>query len=164
MCLQKLCRVPFALLRDKNTKKYLFELHTISIAPSLRVLKHCARRRDDLQSFPLKQECILAVGNPAYAEAKDLLPGTGTELMHLRECFQGRLKSLEAHEATRANFLELVKEASFSEDGHVFALMHLGVHGHWSEKKSHKTGSLEFAPPQTAGEMINQSRAVPPSA
>lgn len=148
-----LYKVPFALLRDKKTKKYLFECHTISIAPSLRVLEHCAMRRRDLRRFPLKQECILAVGNPTYAKDEDLLPGTGTELMHLRECFQGRLKKVEAHEATRANLLELVKDASLSEDRHVFAIMHLGVHGLWSENKLHKTGSLRFAPPQKAGEI-----------
>ncbi|CAM6035382.1 unnamed protein product [Sphagnum compactum] len=71
-----LYRVPFSLLRDKETQKYLFQLHPTTVAPSLRVLQHCKQRLSDLENCPLKPEgCILAVGNPAYEE--DPLLGTG---------------------------------------------------------------------------------------
>lgn len=145
-----LYRVPFALLRDKKTQKYLFQLHPIAIAPSLRVLQHCERRVRDLESFPLKPEgCILAVGNAA--DESNRLPGTAKELEHLRSCFPGRVKTLVEDEATRAKFLELVEEACHSKEGHVFACIHLGVHGHWNEindgSLQHKTGSLRFSRP-----------------
>ncbi|KAG0504744.1 hypothetical protein M758_N021900 [Ceratodon purpureus] len=152
-----LYRVPFALLRDRNTQKHLFQLHPIAVAPSLRVLQHCERRLRDLEKSPLKPEgCVLAVGNAAYK--KNPLPGTGEELEHLRSCFPGRVKTIEKDEATRAKFLELVKEASHSTEQHVFACVHLGVHGFWSkdepqEKNQYKTGSLQFAkvPQHTGG-------------
>lgn len=147
-----LYRVPFALLRDKRTQKYLFQQHPIAISPSLRVLQHCERRLNELDKSPLKPDgCILAVGNAAYE--KNRLPGTQKELEYLHSSFPGRVKTLEQEEATRAKFLELVKEASRSEENHVqFAFIHLGVHGHWSETdpsneqdKQYKTGSLQFA-------------------
>lgn len=140
-----LYRVPFALLRDRTTQKYLFQLHPIAIAPSLRVLQHCEQRLRTLERFPLKPEgCILAVGNPSYET--NLLPGTGEELEHLRSCFPNQVKTLEKEEATRGNFLELVEEACCSKEEYVFALIHLGVHGHWSKTSHvHKTGSLQFA-------------------
>ncbi len=163
ICLQMLYRVPFSLLRDKETQKYLFQLHPTTVAPSLRVLQHCKQRLSDLENCPLKPEgCILAVGNPAYEE--DPLPGTGEEVKHLQSCFLGRVKTLEQNEATRAKFLELVKEPCQSKEGHTFAFIHLGVHGHWREKKAgvvvygdeeiesqYKTGSLQFAKPQQHG-------------
>jgi len=123
-------------------------------------MQHCEKRLRDLDRFPLKPEgCVLAVGNAAY-EMNRRLPGTEKELEHLQSCFPGRVKKLEKDEATRAKFLELVKEASRSEEQHVFACIHLGVHGHWREIKTgddeeenqYKTGSLQFAkrppPPQ----------------
>jgi hypothetical protein len=155
LCLQMLYKVPFALLRDKRTQKFLFQLHPIAVAPSLRGMQHCERRLRDLEKSPLKPEgCVLAVGNAAYE--KKHLPGTGEELEHLRSCFPGRVKILEKDEATRAKFLELVKEASRSEEQHAFACIHLGVHGHWreikpwddEEKNQYKTGSLQFAKPR----------------
>nr|PNR53678.1 hypothetical protein PHYPA_007353 [Physcomitrium patens] len=123
-----LYRVLFALLRNKKTQKYLFQLHPIAVSPSLRVLQHCKQRVRDLDTFPLKPDrCSLAVGNATYD------PGTGQGLEHLRMCFPGRVKALEREEATRAKFLELVKEANHSKEQHVFACIHLGVHGHWRE-------------------------------
>lgn len=164
ICLQILYRVPFSLLRDKETQKYLFQLHPIAVAPSLRVLQHCELRLRDLEKCPLKpEECILSVGNPAYEQ--DPLLGTGEEVKHLKSCFPGRVKALEKNEATRAKFLEQVKELSQSKEGHIFAFIHLGVHGHWREiragaTKSHgdeenrlyKTGSLQFAKPPSPDE------------
>jgi hypothetical protein len=156
LCLQTLYRVPFSLLRDKNAQKYLFQLHPIAISPSLRVLQHCERRWRDLENFPLKPDgCILAVGNATY-EPHRRLPGTGQELERLKESFPGRVKMLQEDEATRAKFLELVKQASRSKEQHVFACIHLGVHGLWSkpdpldmddEKNQYATGSLQFAKP-----------------
>lgn len=151
-----LYRVPFALLRDKKAQKYLFQMHPIAISPSLRVLQHCEQRLRDLDKAPLKPTgCILAVGNAAY-ETTSRLPGTGVELQVLQSCFPGRVKTLEHEEATRGKFLALVEEASRSEEQHVFAFIHLGVHGQWSKTKpgdvdedvkQYKTGSLHFAKP-----------------
>jgi CHAT domain-containing protein len=170
-----LYRVPFALLRDKETRKYLFQSHPIAIAPSLQVLQHCKRRLDDLDKAPLKPEgCILAVGNASY-ESK-LLPGTREELQHLHSSFPGRVKILEQEEATRARYLELVKEASDSQEQHVFAFIHLEVHGEWKDdkplhmdyninegQKRNNTGSLKFAkPPQRTGESNRPGELVCP--
>jgi CHAT domain-containing protein len=152
-----LYRVPFALLRDKKTQKYLFQVHPIAIAPSLRLLQHCERRLRKLENSALKPEkCILAVGNATYV--KNPLRGTKQELKHLQSCFPGRVRKLTKDDATRANFLEqLVNETSPSQEEHAFAFVHLGVHGNWSEAKptlklgpqktpnSNRTGSLKFA-------------------
>lgn len=161
MSLQGLYKVPFALLRDKKTQKHLFQLHPIAVSPSLRILQRLKARERDLDISPLKEECILAVGNAAYEPPMESLPGTGVELQHLQSLFgKDRVKTLEKDGATRANFLELVKEASTSEEKHVYAFMHLGVHGRWDEEKKDKgdlygTGCLQFAkPPHQSGDPV----------
>jgi CHAT domain-containing protein len=130
-----LYRVPFALLRDKKTQKYHFQVHPIAIAPSLRLLQHCERRLLELESSALKPEkCILAVGNATYV--KNPLRGTKQELKHLQSCFPGRVRH-------SCQFSGAAGERDYSF--HRGACLHLGVHGNWSEAKP----TLKLGPQKT---------------
>ncbi|KAG0608914.1 hypothetical protein M758_8G142700 [Ceratodon purpureus] len=136
-------RVPFALLRDRESQKYLFELHPISVAPSLRVLHHCKKRLSYLENCPLKPEkSVLAIGGASYEEAQQL-PGSEKEVMDLTERFKGRVYTLEKCDATSEKLLAALEESTMSNEKHAFGLIHLGVHCHWND--TYKTGAIQFA-------------------
>ncbi|KAG0564867.1 hypothetical protein KC19_8G146300 [Ceratodon purpureus] len=148
-------RVPFALLRNRESQKYLFELHPISVAPSLRVLYHCKKRLSYLENCPLKPEkSVLALGGASYEEAQ-LLPGAEKELMELTERFKGRVYTLEKCDATSEKLLAALEESTMSNEKHAFGLMHLGVHCHWND--IYKTGAIQFAKPSRSDKSKHRS-------
>jgi hypothetical protein len=94
VCVQLLSNVPFAAPRKPNSPEgqgCLIWSHTISIAPSLRVLGHCDQRSKELdQDLLLDKGAIVAVGNPAYGTfhgAPRHLKASGEEVNFIEELF-----------------------------------------------------------------------------
>ncbi|KAG0555084.1 hypothetical protein KC19_12G143300 [Ceratodon purpureus] len=140
-------KVPFAALRNKRTGEYLFQRHTISLTPSLRVLRACTERVQELQGAPLYTDrpgSIVALGNPTY-DCRDCeigkrksLPGTGVEADIIAKKF-----GAEAHVVTllgrKATAEELVSWAKKPCDGGFRqAILHIGSHGEFGEADQRK--------------------------
>jgi CHAT domain-containing protein len=145
--------VPFAALRDRRTGKYLIESHTISLTPSLRVLRACTERLQELQGAPLRTGdpgSIVALGNPTYTCSKcrsvgrKRLPGTEEEVNVIAKMFQTETQvvSLLGDNATAR---ELVRWAAQpSETGLRQAVLHIGSHGQF-DKDDHRKNVLHLA-------------------
>ena len=123
--MQLLSKVPFAALRDKVTRKYLIESHTISVTPSLRVLQVCTERLQKLRSSPpfkLAHGSIVALGDPEYVcpdcKGQNSLHETGQEVEYIAELFgktpPNHVKKLLREEATRDKLLEWAEKPSLA--------------------------------------------------
>ena len=134
--------MPFSILLDAKTEKYLFQNHTVSFTPSLRILERCHNRLKLLQESEFKVEPSLALGDPAYLREKERLKCTYFEVQRISSLFnEGSVKVLTGTEATVDN---LLRQSSMAT-GTVQGFIHVAAHNHVD--KNHKSGSLQLAHP-----------------
>jgi CHAT domain-containing protein/tetratricopeptide (TPR) repeat protein len=109
----------FALLRDRQTQKYLIQDHILSVAPSLRVFAASAQRDEDLASDTEPRALIIAAPDfdRQLYPTLDTLSAGDTEASFTK-LFPGSL-TLQAQEATRQAFLRSAGE---------FEIIHFGGH------------------------------------
>jgi CHAT domain-containing protein len=110
--------LPFALLQNSRTGRYLVQDHIGSIAPSARVFL-ASLRRDQKIANPLKPKALVVI-DPAFDQILFSLPRLKTRKAKLgiADLFPGSL-ILEGHAATRRTFLGQAKE---------FEIVHFGGH------------------------------------
>jgi CHAT domain-containing protein len=149
---QLLTNVPFAALRDHNQpagQHYLIERHTISVTPSVRVLKSCGERLKDLQklSHNPSRGAIVALGDPAYGPNSETprLEWSGEEVQFIESLFgETQVVKLLGPDATPHN---LLKWAKFPSENEVTqAVFHIGAHGKVDFKEFRKGGLLLARP------------------
>ena len=146
--------MPFAALRDpENSQKYLIELHTISLVPSLRVLQSSTERLKELQnshSYTGQAGSIIALGDPNYncstCETKfKRLEGTRDEVKHISTLFgKTAVKKLLGRHATRQQLRFWAAKASDDSSNFRQAIVHIGAHGTMYENHNQKTVSLQL--------------------
>lgn len=140
--MQVLTNVPFPILLNAETGKYLFENHTIAFTPSLRILEHCHKRLKILQVPDLKVEPSVALGDPAYLHEKERLKRSYFEVWSIGSLFKpGSVKVLTGTEATVGNLVRLSEMPADTVQGFI----HVAAHNHVDE--DHKAGSLQLAHP-----------------
>lgn len=161
MCSQVLTNVPFPILRNSETGKYLFENHTISFTPALWVLLHCDQRHKSLRGSQTIAPSV-ALGDPAYPPKGRIkrLPHTYHEVMSIPPFFtDGCVKILTGTEATAERLLSLAKLPIDTVQGFV----HVAAHGFVD--KDHKSGSLQLAyssieqDPPPSGQFTKQNKS-----
>jgi CHAT domain-containing protein len=153
---QILSNVPFAALRKPNSpvgEGYLIQSHTISVTPSLRMLKHCNQRLKELnQVVPLdtKPGTIVAVGDPAYKEPR--LKLSGEEVNFIEELFgKEHVKKLVGHEATPSEVLKWAKYPS--ENGVKQVVFHIAAHAIGQDDgRKVKKGAILLARPASSSQ------------
>ena len=122
--------MPFAALRNPAepcvTKGYMFQSHTISITPSIRVLKHNMERYTALQEMRLidGEGASVAMGDPCYTNEDRRLKKSGAEVEAIASLFPNRCKLLEYGDATVGNLLESAKLPSKRSQ----AFVHIAAH------------------------------------
>ncbi|CAM6059367.1 unnamed protein product [Sphagnum tenellum] len=128
-----LSNVPFAALRKPNSavgKGYLIQRHTISVAPSLRVLQHCHKRWEELVHDHLddtKPGAIVAVGDAAYGNSHSSLKASAKEVNFIEELFgKKHVVKLMGAEANPSEVLKWAKHPS--ENGCKQAIIHIAAH------------------------------------
>ncbi|CAK9879775.1 unnamed protein product [Sphagnum jensenii] len=128
-----LSNVPFAALRKPNSavgKGYLIQRHTISVAPSLRVLQQCQKRWEELVHDRLddtKPGAIVAVGDAAYGNCHSSLKASAKEVNFIEELFgKKHVVKLMGTEANPSEVLKLAKHPS--ENGCKQAIIHIASH------------------------------------
>jgi CHAT domain-containing protein len=98
--------VPFALLREPRTGRYLIEDHPLSVAPSMAVLGFCLRRERELGTPPAAR--ALVIGDPSFDRdhfpGLRRLPGAAEEARLLAQTYPGS-QALLAEQASKAAFL-----------------------------------------------------------
>ena len=151
--MQLFTKVPFKALRNRRTGKYLIQNHTISQTPSLRVLRACTERLQELQSAPLDTDrpgSVIALGNPAYdcSKCKSVnrqpLPGTGDEVDFIAKMFGTEAQVVTLKEK-KATVKELMHWAALpSEAGFRQPILHIGAHNHF-DKDDHRKNVLHLA-------------------
>ncbi|CAK9865974.1 unnamed protein product [Sphagnum jensenii] len=103
-----LTNVPFSILLDAKTGKYLIENHTISFTPVLRVLAQCNERFKSMCHASQRVGQSVALGDPAYRQDKRLVHSL-KEVTKISEFFQdGCVKVITGPEASIDNLLNSV--------------------------------------------------------
>lgn len=134
--------MPFSILLNAKTEKYLFQNHTVSFTPSLQILEPCHTRLKLLQESNFKVEPSVALGDPAFAVQERRLKSTYFEVQGICSLFnKGSVKVLTGTEATVDN---LVRHSNMPTDT-VQGFIHVAAHNHVD--KDHRAGSLELAHP-----------------
>lgn len=143
--------VPFPILRNSTTGEYLFEKHTISFTPALRILVQCDQRDLHLQASTTVAPSV-ALGNPTYPTSQlrtfkkiPSLKFTQKEIVGIQgpkdDPFfnDGCVITVTGTEATAARLLALAKLPA----GAVQGFVHVAAHCY--ADKEHKSGSLVLA-------------------
>jgi CHAT domain-containing protein len=103
--------VPFALLRDRSTGKYLIQAHALSVVPSMSVLDFCLRRERELGAAPRGR--ALVIGDPSFDPSVfpslQRLPGAAAEARLLVEAYPGS-RALLVEQASKAAFLDMADQ------------------------------------------------------
>lgn len=129
---QVFTKVPFAALRNPAeqclNKGYMFQSHTISITPSLRVLKHNMERYTALQEMKLMEGegASVAMGDPCYKNEDRRLKKSGAEVEDIASLFPNRCELLKYRDATVANLLKSAKLPSERSSSQAF--IHIAAH------------------------------------
>jgi len=95
--------IPFCVLRDASTQRYLIEDFTLIVSPSIAVYSRSVQRSAALAIHPSAQ--ILAVGNPG-----DDLGGSGREVEGVTRPYRHRT-ILTGGAATRSAFIDAIASA-----------------------------------------------------
>ncbi|MBW2692617.1 MAG: CHAT domain-containing protein [Deltaproteobacteria bacterium] len=74
--------IPFAALRDRESKRFLIEMHPIAVTPSLTLT--------NVQPFESDQIRMLAAGISESVEGYSALPAVGNEIAAVREFYPGK--------------------------------------------------------------------------
>lgn len=141
---QELFQVPFAALRNPDTKEYLIENYTISTAPSILSLALTKERQTQIQGVG---QGALIVGNPELSDAlKDEpfnledLPGAEAEALAIASLLETDSEDVLLKEAaTKAAVIDRIHEAKY---------VHLATHGLLLDTPAYSTipGLLALAP------------------
>lgn len=158
-------RVPFAALRNPaeqcRSKGYMFQCHTISITPSLRVLKYNAERYGDLKNMKLMEGsgASIAMGNPRYADTSKWpsLPDSGAEVESITSMFPDRCESLQDMDATVEKLVDRVKLPSLTSRSQAF--VHIAAHC-LANNDDYKQGILKLTDPDPTD--MPSSSSTPP--
>ncbi|CAK9871135.1 unnamed protein product [Sphagnum jensenii] len=150
ICANKiLAGVPFAVLRNPKTKKFLIESHTIVCTPSLRILKQCNQRLKTLQHLPLMEStgAALVLGDPAFSSGElNRLEFSGVEADTIADILgHQNVRLLKGKSAVKNEVLDWAQLATAS--GKYQAVMHLATHGKGADDNFIE-GALEFANPK----------------
>jgi CHAT domain-containing protein len=74
--------IPFAALRDRESKRFLIEMHPIAVTPSLTLT--------NVRSFESDQMRMLAAGISESVEGYSALPAVGNEIAAVQEFYPGK--------------------------------------------------------------------------
>lgn len=135
-----LTNVPFSILLNAETGKYLIESHTISFTPALRVLALCNKRFKSLNQASQRVGPSVALGDPAYKSVRMRLVHTLKEVTKIPDFFKdGSVKVITGPEASISN---LLKSANLPVDT-VQGFVHVAAHGLLDDRN--RSGSLWLA-------------------
>jgi CHAT domain-containing protein len=135
-----LTNVPFSILLDDQTGRYLIEDHTISFTPALWVLGQCNERFKSMAQASKRVEPSVALGDPAYRRVKTRLVHTLDEVTKISECFKdGCVKVITGPEASIDNLLNFANLPVDTVQGFV----HIAAHGLVNQEN--RSGSLLLA-------------------
>lgn len=111
--------VPFGLLFDARTGRYLIESYAFAVSPSLNAFASLQPRR----GTDFSRASVLAITDPAFDRSLfpllDRLPGAQTEGKALRSLYGSQVEWISADDATSKTFLEGLRRAR---------LLHFGGH------------------------------------
>ncbi|CAK9231000.1 unnamed protein product [Sphagnum troendelagicum] len=135
-----LTNVPFSILLDSQTGRYLIENHTISFTPALPVLGQCNERFKSMAQALKRVEPSVALGDPAYRQVKKRLVHTLDEVTKISKFFKdGRVKVITGPEASIDNLLNFANLPVDTVQGFV----HIAAHGLVNQEN--RSGSLLLA-------------------
>lgn len=156
---QLLTKVPFAALRNPQTKEYLIQRHTIALTSSLRALKISTERLQELHERPPTADqvslgSIVALGHPAYKVCSDchsylgFLDWSAKEVESIAELFGERtVVKLLWEKATAEELRDWTARPARQEGGFRQVLVHIGSHATVLDDTYHGKNVLHLACP-----------------